>query len=150
MKQFHDPNHYRIILMDQRGCGRSTPHANLDENTTWRLIEDMEKLREMLGIDTWQVFGGSWGSTLSLAVSALSGSTGLGSHAAFCFALFCFVNCAGEDLLLLCTRRGEGGSGEGSYYFLYYLPLLLLLRVLLQLKCECDIYTCFTPHFCRF
>jgi proline iminopeptidase len=66
-RQFHDPEHYRIILFDQRGCGRSTPHASLDENTTWHLIDDMETLREKLGIKKWQVFGGSWGSTLSLA-----------------------------------------------------------------------------------
>jgi len=64
---FHDPEHYRIVCFDQRGCNRSTPHASLDENTTWHLIEDMELLRTTLNIDTWQVFGGSWGSTLSLA-----------------------------------------------------------------------------------
>ena len=67
MRRFHDPDHYRIILFDQRGCGRSTPHAALEENTTWHLVDDMERLREHLGIDTWQLFGGSWGSTLSLA-----------------------------------------------------------------------------------
>jgi len=66
-RRFHDPKAYRIILFDQRGCGRSTPHASLDENTTWTLIEDMERLREKLGIGSWQVFGGSWGSTLALA-----------------------------------------------------------------------------------
>jgi len=66
-RRFFDPDRYRIILFDQRGCGRSTPHANLHENTTWALVEDMEKLREKLGIERWQVFGGSWGSTLSLA-----------------------------------------------------------------------------------
>ncbi len=67
MRRYFDPAAYRIILFDQRGCGRSTPHAELRENTTWRLIEDMEVLRDHLGIDRWQVFGGSWGSTLSLA-----------------------------------------------------------------------------------
>lgn len=67
MRRFHDPAHYRIILLDQRGCGRSTPHAELDENTTWHLVDDMERLREHLGLDTWHLFGGSWGSTLSLA-----------------------------------------------------------------------------------
>ncbi len=66
-RRFFDPDRYRIILFDQRGCGRSTPHANLHENTTWALVGDMEKLREKLGIEKWQVFGGSWGSTLSLA-----------------------------------------------------------------------------------
>lgn len=67
MRRFHDPEKYRIILFDQRGCGRSTPHAELRENTTWDLVEDMEKIREHLNIEKWQVFGGSWGSTLSLA-----------------------------------------------------------------------------------
>jgi proline iminopeptidase len=67
MRRFHDPAHYRIILFDQRGCGRSTPHAELEENTTWHLVDDMEHLREHLAIDSWHLFGGSWGSTLSLA-----------------------------------------------------------------------------------
>jgi len=66
-RQFHDPNAYRIVLFDQRGSGQSTPHASLEENTTWDLVGDIEKLREHLGIEKWQVFGGSWGSTLSLA-----------------------------------------------------------------------------------
>jgi proline iminopeptidase len=67
MRRYHDPQSYRIVLFDQRGCGRSTPHASLEENTTWDLVEDMERLREALGIERWQVFGGSWGSTLGLA-----------------------------------------------------------------------------------
>ena len=67
MRRFHDPGHYRIILFDQRGCGRSTPNASLEANTTWHLVADMERLREALGIGRWQVFGGSWGSTLALA-----------------------------------------------------------------------------------
>ncbi|XXF76841.1 prolyl aminopeptidase [Myxococcaceae bacterium GXIMD 01537] len=66
-RRFFDPSAYRIILFDQRGSGRSTPHASLEENTTWDLVADMEKLREHLGIERWQVFGGSWGSTLALA-----------------------------------------------------------------------------------
>jgi proline iminopeptidase len=66
-RRFFDPDAYRIVLFDQRGCGRSKPHASLVDNTTWDLIADMEKLRSHLGIDTWQVFGGSWGSTLALA-----------------------------------------------------------------------------------
>lgn len=64
---FFDPEAYRIILFDQRGCGRSRPHASLEENTTWDLVADMEKLRTHLGVDRWLVFGGSWGSTLALA-----------------------------------------------------------------------------------
>jgi proline iminopeptidase len=66
-RRFHDPKAYRIILFDQRGCGASTPHACLTDNTTWDLVEDIEKLRVHLGIERWQVFGGSWGSTLALA-----------------------------------------------------------------------------------
>ncbi len=68
-RRFFDPARYRIILFDQRGCGKSTPHASLVDNTTWHLVADMEALREHLGIERWQVFGGSWGSTLSLAYS---------------------------------------------------------------------------------
>ncbi len=67
MRRYHDPARYRIILLDQRGCGKSTPHASLEDNTTWHLVSDMERLREHLGIDCWQLCGGSWGSTLSLA-----------------------------------------------------------------------------------
>ena len=67
MRRFFDPQHYRIVLLDQRGCGRSRPHAELTDNTTWHLVEDIERLREHLGIARWLVFGGSWGSTLSLA-----------------------------------------------------------------------------------
>lgn len=67
MRRFHDPEKYRIVLFDQRGAGRSTPHAELTGNTTWDLVADIEKLRELLDIDAWQVFGGSWGSTLALA-----------------------------------------------------------------------------------
>ncbi len=65
-RRYFDPSHYRVVLFDQRGCGQSTPHAELEENTTWDLISDIEKLRVKLGIDKWIVFGGSWGSTLSL------------------------------------------------------------------------------------
>ena len=66
-RRYFDPAAYRVILFDQRGSGRSTPHASLEENTTWALVEDIEALRAHLGVDTWHVFGGSWGSTLSLA-----------------------------------------------------------------------------------
>jgi len=67
MRRFFDPNRYRIVLFDQRGCGRSTPHAGLEANTTWDLVDDIESLRSKTGVDRWQVFGGSWGSTLALA-----------------------------------------------------------------------------------
>ncbi|POS86062.1 hypothetical protein EPUL_002465, partial [Erysiphe pulchra] len=65
-RRYFDPQHYRIILFDQRGAGRSTPHACLEDNTTWTLIEDAQAIRSFLKIDRWIVFGGSWGSTLSL------------------------------------------------------------------------------------
>ena len=66
-RRLFDPERYRIVLFDQRGCGRSRPHASLDDNTTWSLIEDIERLRRHLGVEKWTVFGGSWGSTLALA-----------------------------------------------------------------------------------
>jgi len=66
-RRFFHPDKYRIVLYDQRGCGKSTPYASLEENTTWDLVSDIEKLRSHLGIEKWQVFGGSWGSTLALA-----------------------------------------------------------------------------------
>ncbi len=66
-RRFFDPERYRIVLFDQRGCGRSTPHAELEKNDTWSLVADMERIREHLGIERWVVFGGSWGSTLALA-----------------------------------------------------------------------------------
>ena len=66
-RRYFDPKFYRIVLFDQRGSGKSTPHAELTENTTWDLVSDIEKIREHLKIDRWHVFGGSWGSTLSLA-----------------------------------------------------------------------------------
>lgn len=71
-RRYFDPDAYRVVAFDQRGCGRSTPHASelstdMSVNTTWRLVADMERLREHLGIEVWQVFGGSWGSALALA-----------------------------------------------------------------------------------
>lgn len=66
-RRYFNPEVYRVVLFDQRGAGKSTPHASIEENTTWHLLEDIERLRERLGIETWQVFGGSWGSTLALA-----------------------------------------------------------------------------------
>lgn len=66
-RRFFDPDKYRIILFDQRGCGRSRPHAELENNTTWDLLADMETIRQHLGIEQWSLFGGSWGSTLALA-----------------------------------------------------------------------------------
>lgn len=66
-RRFFDPGHYRIVIFDQRGAGRSTPLGSVEDNTTPHLIEDIEKLRTALGIDRWVVFGGSWGSTLALA-----------------------------------------------------------------------------------
>lgn len=67
MRRYFDPKVYRIVLFDQRGCGRSRPHASVTDNTTWHLVADIELIRELLEIDRWLVFGGSWGATLALA-----------------------------------------------------------------------------------
>lgn len=77
-RQFFDPRRYRIVLFDQRGCGRSTPHAELRENTTWDLVADMERIRQHLAIERWVVFGGSWGSTLALTYAQAHGSRVIG------------------------------------------------------------------------
>lgn len=66
MRRYFDPLVYRVILFDQRGCGRSRPHASVENNTTWHLIDDVERIRKLLDIESWIVFGGSWGATLSL------------------------------------------------------------------------------------
>jgi proline iminopeptidase len=70
MRRFFDPSRWRMALFDQRGCGRSRPNASLEDNTTWSLIDDIERLRKQLGVERWTVFGGSWGSTLALAYAA--------------------------------------------------------------------------------
>ena len=70
MRRFFDPKRWRMMLFDQRGCGKSLPNASLDANTTWTLIEDIERLRVQMGVERWTVFGGSWGSTLALAYAA--------------------------------------------------------------------------------
>jgi proline iminopeptidase len=67
-----DPDRYRIVIFDQRGCGRSTPFASLEANTTWHLVADVERLRAMLGVERWLVFGGSWGSALALTYPSRS------------------------------------------------------------------------------
>lgn len=79
-RQYFDPRKWHIVQLSQRGCGKSTPFAELRENTTWDLVEDIEKLRKHLNIEQWAVFGGSWGSTLSLAYSQ--------THPDTCLALF--------------------------------------------------------------
>ena len=66
MRRYFDPAHYRVILFDQRGCGRSRPHASVEDNTTWHLVRDIEAIRNAMGIERWNVFGGSWGATLGL------------------------------------------------------------------------------------
>jgi proline iminopeptidase len=66
-RRLFDPALYDVLMFDQRGCGKSTPHASLEANTTWHLVADIERLREMMGVEQWLVFGGSWGSTLALA-----------------------------------------------------------------------------------
>lgn len=79
-RRYFDPQRWRIILFDQRGCGKSTPFAELAENTTWDLVADIERLRQHLGIEQWSVFGGSWGSTLALSYAI--------AHAGQCVDLF--------------------------------------------------------------
>jgi proline iminopeptidase len=79
-RQFFDPSRWRIVMFDQRGCGKSTPFAELQDNTTWDLVADIELIREHLGISRWAVFGGSWGSTLALAYAS--------SHPNMCTELF--------------------------------------------------------------
>ncbi len=71
MRRFFDPARWRVALFDQRGCGKSRPNASLQDNTTWTLVEDIERLRRKLGVQKWTVFGGSWGSTLALAYAIL-------------------------------------------------------------------------------
>lgn len=66
-RRLFDPSRYDLLLFDQRGCGRSTPYASLEANTTWHLVADMERLRQHMGVETWLVLGGSWGSTLAMA-----------------------------------------------------------------------------------
>src|SRR5690606_12025656 len=83
MRCFHDPARYRMVLFDQRGSGRSTPHAELAGNTTWDLVADIEALRRHLGIEHWQVFGGSWGSTDRKSTRLNS------SHVKISYAVFC-------------------------------------------------------------
>lgn len=77
-RRFYDPSGWRIVLFDQRGAGRSTPHADLEDNTTWHLVADLERLRVHLGIDKWVLFGGSWGSTLALAYAQTHPDRSLG------------------------------------------------------------------------
>ncbi|MES2496983.1 MAG: prolyl aminopeptidase [Pseudomonadota bacterium] len=72
-RRLFDPDLYDVLLFDQRGCGRSTPHATLEANTTWHLVADIERLRALVGVDKWMVFGGSWGSTLALAYAETHG-----------------------------------------------------------------------------
>ena len=70
-RRYFNPEKWRIIIFDQRGCGKSTPHAELRENTTWDLVNDIEKIRSYLEIPAWVVFGGSWGSTLSMSYAIM-------------------------------------------------------------------------------
>jgi proline iminopeptidase len=101
-RQYFDPHQWRVVLFDQRGCGRSTPHAELRENTTWDLVSDIEKLRSHLKIDRWMVFGGSWGSTLALAYSQ--------THADRCLGLIL------RGIFLLRQRELQWFYQEGASY----------------------------------
>lgn len=104
MRRYFDPRVYRIVLFDQRGCGRSTPHASVEANTTWHLVADMEQIRQDLGINDWIVFGGSWGATLSLLYAQ--------SHAER-------VACLVLRGVFLMTQRELGwfyGGGAGQFW----------------------------------
>ena len=93
MARYFDPKVYKIVLVDQRGCGDSIPFANLVDNTTYDSIRDFEKIRVKLGIEKWQLFGGSWGSTLALAYAVRTFLT-----------LMYFVAVHLDDVLLICLR----------------------------------------------
>ncbi|MBV8687813.1 MAG: prolyl aminopeptidase [Alphaproteobacteria bacterium] len=86
-RRLFDPERYNVLLFDQRGCGRSTPHASLEANTTWDLVADIERLRAVAGVESWLVFGGSWGSTLALAYAEAhpARATGLVLRGVFLF-----------------------------------------------------------------
>lgn len=101
-RQYFDPQRWRVVLFDQRGCGRSKPHAELRHNTTWDLVADIEALRTHLGIERWAVFGGSWGSTLALAYSQ--------THPDRCTALFL------RGIFLLRQREIQWFYQEGASY----------------------------------
>jgi proline iminopeptidase len=101
-RRYFDPHKWRIVLFDQRGCGKSTPHAELRENTTWDLVADIERLREHLEIERWGVFGGSWGSTLALAYAE--------THPARCRAIIL------RGIFLLRRKELEWFYQEGASY----------------------------------
>ncbi|MGG7567803.1 prolyl aminopeptidase [Rhodovulum sp. DZ06] len=103
MRRFFNPDVYRIVLFDQRGCGRSRPHSSLRNNTTWDLVADIELIREELGIDQWVVFGGSWGATLSLVYGI--------SHPERCLALVL------RGVFLMTRRELDWFYGGGAGLF---------------------------------
>jgi proline iminopeptidase len=84
MRRYFSPEDWRIILFDQRGCGRSRPHASVRGNTTWHLVADIERIRHTLGIERWAVFGGSWGATLGLSMRRRIPTTWPTSRCAAC------------------------------------------------------------------
>lgn len=102
-RQYFDTQRWRIIQFDQRGCGQSTPHAELTENTTWHLVEDIETLRKYLNIDRWTVSGGSWGSTLALAYSQ--------TYPQYCKALIL------RGIFMLRKKELDWFYQEGASYF---------------------------------
>lgn len=102
-RQYFDTQRWRIIQFDQRGCGQSTPHAELRENTTWHLVEDIENLRKYLNIDRWTVSGGSWGSTLALAYSQ--------TYPQYCKALIL------RGIFMLRKKELDWFYQEGASYF---------------------------------
>jgi len=111
MRRYFDPKVYRIILFDQRGCGRSRPHASVENNTTWHLVDDIELIRKTIGVQNWIVFGGSWGATLALIYAQarlFSGDAMLETRFARAWA-------AWENALASIDSEGAGGSGPAEY-----------------------------------
>jgi len=104
MRRYFDPSIYRVILFDQRGCGRSRPHACVEANTTWHLVADIELIRETLGISDWMVFGGSWGATLALIYAQ--------EHVARCRALIL----RGVFLMTQAELDWFYGGGAGQFW----------------------------------
>jgi proline iminopeptidase len=117
-RQYFDTQRWRIVQFDQRGCGQSTPHAELRENTTWHLVEDIENLRKYLNIDRWTVSGGSWGSTLALSYSQ--------TYPEYCKALIL------RGIFMLRKKELDWFHQEGASYFFpdawekYLQPIRLL------------------------
>jgi proline iminopeptidase len=108
MRRYFSPEDWRIILFDQRGCGRSRPHASVRGNTTWHLVADIERIRHTLGIERWAVFGGSWGATLGLVYAETHPD-----HVAYLALGACSCPCSGSLTGSTAAARGSSGPING-------------------------------------